>query len=259
MAAGILTKVIHGVRSARLVGALFSSNSHTFSTAARPTPASHNEDTDVNDKIMNFPLTQPDFFSVSELFTIKDLFEARVHLGHKKGCRHRLMEPYLFGTRLDMDIIDLEQTASHLQQALNFTAHVAYRGGIVLFISRRRQYTHLTESTAQRCGEYAHARYWQGGVLTNASATGVRLPDLIIFLCTQNSVFQTHTGVRDAAKVNIPTVGIIDSDCDPSLITYPVPGNDDTPAAVELYCRLFRMAINRAKDKRKQMELLKGI
>lgn len=44
---------------------------------------------DVNDKIMNFPLTQPDFFSVSELFTIKDLFEARVHLGHKKGCRHR--------------------------------------------------------------------------------------------------------------------------------------------------------------------------
>lgn len=45
--------------------------------------------TDVNDKIMNFPLSQPDFFSVSELFTLKDLFEARVHLGHKKGCRHR--------------------------------------------------------------------------------------------------------------------------------------------------------------------------
>lgn len=169
------------------------------------------------------------------------------------------MEPYLFGTRLDMDIIDLEQTTSHLQQALNFTAHVVYRGGIVLFVSRRRQFMHLIESTAQQCGEYAHARYWQGGVLTNANATGVRLPDLIVFLCTQNSVFQTHTGVRDAAKVNIPTVGIIDSDCDPSLITYPVPGNDDTPSAVELYCRLFRVAINRAKDKRKQMELLKGI
>lgn len=171
----------------------------------------------------------------------------------------RLMEPYLFGTRLDADIIDLEQTASHLQQALNFTAHVAYRGGIVLFVSRRRQFTHLIESTAQKCDEYAHARYWQGGVLTNASAAGVRLPDLIVFLSTQNSVFQTHTGIRDAAKVNIPTVGIVDSDCDPSLITYPVPGNDDTAVAVELYCRLFRTAINRAKDKRKQMELLKGI
>ncbi|KAF7708440.1 28S ribosomal protein S2, mitochondrial isoform X1 [Silurus meridionalis] len=258
MAAGILTKVIRGVtRSDRLGGAVISCNSRTFTTAAAPTPTFPIEDADVNDKIMNFPLTQTDFFSVSELFTIKDLFEARVHLGHKKGCRHRLMEPYLFGSRLDMDIIDLEQTASHLKQALNFTAHVAYRGGIVLFVSRRRQFAHLIESTAKQCSEYAHARYWQGGVLTNA--TGVRLPDLIIFLCTQNSVFQTHTGVRDAAKVNIPTVGIIDSDCDPSLITYPVPGNDDTPAAVELYCRLFRMAINRAKDKRKQMELIKGI
>ncbi|TTF41808.1 28S ribosomal protein S2, mitochondrial [Bagarius yarrelli] len=158
-----------------------------------------------------------------------------------------------------MDIIDLDQTVSHLQQALNFTAHVAYRDGIVLFISRRRQFAHLIESMAQQCGEYAHVRYWQGGALTNAKNTTVRLPDLIVFLSTQNGVFQTHTGVRDAAKVNIPTVGIVDSDCDPSLITYPVPGNDDTPAAVELYCRLFRVAVNRGKDKRKQMELLKRI
>lgn len=169
----------------------------------------------------------------------------------------RLMEPYLFGTRLDVDVINLEKTALHLQKALNFTAHVAYRGGIVLFVSRRRQFTHLTESTARQCNEYAHSRYWQGGVLTNYGVA--RLPDLIVFFCTQNSVFQTHAGVRDAAKVNIPTVGIVDSDCDPSLITFPIPGNDDTPAAVELYCRLFRTAINRAKDKRKQMELLKGL
>ncbi|KAF5901094.1 28S ribosomal protein S2, mitochondrial-like, partial [Clarias magur] len=89
MAAGMLTKVVHGVKSARLVGAVFSCSSRTFSTAARPTPAVHHQDADINDKIVNFPLTQPDFFSVSELFTIKDLFEARVHLGHKKGCRHR--------------------------------------------------------------------------------------------------------------------------------------------------------------------------
>lgn len=101
------------------------------------------------------------------------------------------MAPYLFGTRLDVDIIDLEQTVSHLQLALNFTAHVAYRGGIILFVSRRRQFTHLTESTAQRCGEYAHARYWQGGVLTNVSAIGVRLPNLI-FLCAQKCLLDTH-------------------------------------------------------------------
>uniref|UniRef100_A0A3Q4GQ23 Small ribosomal subunit protein uS2m n=1 Tax=Neolamprologus brichardi TaxID=32507 RepID=A0A3Q4GQ23_NEOBR len=210
-------------------------------------------------KILNQPLEKADFFRVAELFSLKDLFDARVHLGHKKGCRHRLMEPYLYGCRLDHDIIDLDQTMEHLQLALNFTAHIAYRGGIILFVSRRRQFGHLVETTAKDCGEYAHTRYWQGGLLTNANiqyGPGVRLPDLIVFLSTLNNVFQQHVGIRDAAKMNIPTVGVVDSNCNPSLVTYPVPGNDDTPAAVELYCRLFKMTINRAKDRRKQMELI---
>ena len=174
----------------------------------------------------------------------------------------RLMQPYLFGCRLDQDIIDLDQTAEHLQLALNFTAHVAYRGGVILFVSRRRQFSHLVESTARECGEYAHTRYWQGGLLTNAPiqyGPGVRLPDLVVFLSTLNNVFQQHVGVRDAAKMNIPTVGVVDSNCNPSLLTYPVPGNDDTPLAMELYCRLFKITVNRAKDKRRQMELLHGL
>ncbi|KAE8285240.1 28S ribosomal protein S2, mitochondrial [Larimichthys crocea] len=154
-----------------------------------------------------------------EDITEKELFDARVHLGHKKGCRHRLMEPYLYGCRLDHDIIDLDQTMEHLQQALNFTAHVAYRGGVILFVSRRRQFGHLVENTAKDCGEYAHTRYWQGGLLTNAPiqyGPGVRLPDLIVFLSTLNNVFQQHVGIRDAAKMNIPTVGVVDSNCNPS-------------------------------------------
>lgn len=174
----------------------------------------------------------------------------------------RLMEPYLYGCRLDHDIIDLDQTVEHLQQALNFTAHIAYRGGIILFVSRRRQFSHLVETTAKDCGEYAHTRYWQGGLLTNANiqyGLGVRLPDLIIFLSTLNNVFQQHVAVRDAAKMNIPTVGVVDSNSNPSLVSYPVPGNDDTPVAVELYCRLFKMAINRGKDRRRQMELVYGL
>lgn len=256
--------VRQALRGPRLAAAVFSCHGQTLSSAAAAvySPAAATIETDVTDKILNLPLTQPDYFHLSELFSMKDLFDARIHLGHKKGCRHALMEPYLFGCRLDMDIIDLEQTVDHLQRALNFTAHVAFRGGVVLFVSRRRQFAHLVETTARDCGEYAHTRYWKGGLLTNAPIQynpGVRLPDLIVFLSTLNNVFQEHVGIRDAAKMNIPTVGIVDSNCNPSLISYPVPGNDDTPAAMELYCRLFKMTIKRAKDKRRQMELLKGI
>ncbi|NXB59710.1 RT02 protein, partial [Struthidea cinerea] len=215
-----------------------------------------------DDKLLTEPLSHPDFFSVKELFTLKDLFDARVHLGHKKGCRHRFMEPYIFGCRLDQDIIDLDQTMQHLQLALNFTAHVAYRGGIILFVSRKRQFCHLVESTARACGEYAHTRYWQGGLLTNARiqfGPGVRLPDLLVFLSTLNNVFEPHVAIRDAAKMSIPTVGVVDTNCNPCLITYPIPGNDDSPAAVELYCKLFRMTIIRAKDKRRQSEAIEEL
>lgn len=175
------------------------------------------------------------------------------------GFFGRFMEPYIFGNRLGQDIIDLEQTALNLQLALNFTAHVAYRKGIILFVSRNRQFSHLIENTAQDCGEYAHTRYFKGGLLTNAHllfGPTVRLPDLIIFLHTLNNVFEPHVAVRDAAKMNIPTVGIVDTNCNPCLITYPIPGNDDSPQAIQLFCKLFRITINRAKEKRRQMEAL---
>ncbi|XP_030775285.1 28S ribosomal protein S2, mitochondrial isoform X2 [Rhinopithecus roxellana] len=231
----------------------------TFGSAATPVIRESEDGTDFNDKILNEPLKHSDFFNVKELFSVRSLFDARVHLGHKAGCRHRFMEPYIFGSRLDQDIIDLEQTATHLQLALNFTAHVAYRKGIILFISRNRQFSYLIENTARHCGEYAHTRYFKGGLLTNAPllfGPTVRLPDLIIFLHTLNNIFEPHVAVRDAAKMNIPTVGIVDTNCNPCLITYPVPGNDDSPPAVHLYCRLFQTAITRAKEKRRQVEAL---
>ncbi|XP_006640701.1 small ribosomal subunit protein uS2m [Lepisosteus oculatus] len=266
MAAGLLRKAFPRLGSPGLAGGVAPGSSgilgRLYGTAALQIHQTHADSSAGNEKLLTEPLKHPDFFRVSELFSLKDLFEARVHLGHKRGCRHRLMEPYLFGCRLEQDIIDLDQTVEHLQQALNFTAHVAYRGGVILFISRNRQFSHLIEKMARDCGEYAHTRYWQGGLLTNAPVQygkGVRLPDVIIFLSTLNNVFQQHVAIRDAAKMNIPTLGIVDSNCNPSLITYPVPGNDDTPASIELYCKLFRMTINRAKDKRRQMELLHSL
>ncbi|XP_043914533.1 28S ribosomal protein S2, mitochondrial isoform X2 [Protopterus annectens] len=226
----------------------------SYATSFVPLPEENGTaaSSDSLERLLMEPLKQPDYFHVKELYSLKELFDARVHLGHKRGCRHRLMEPYIFGCRLEQDIIDLDKTVDHLQHALNFTAHIAYRKGIILFVSRSRQFSHLIGKTAKDCGEYAHTRYWQGGLLTNSNiqyGVGVRLPDLIIFFHTLNNVFEQHTAVRDAAKMNIPTVGIVDTNCNPSLISFPIPGNDDTPSAVELYCRLFKMSVIRGKDK----------
>ena len=60
--------------------------------------------------------------------------------------------------RMDMCIIDLDQTAMLLRQALNFTAHVAYRGGIIMFVCRQPSLVHMTDRAAMDCGEYSYTR-----------------------------------------------------------------------------------------------------
>lgn len=200
-------------------------------------------------------LRHPDYFNVHNLFTVKDLFDARVHYGHKEGSLDERMLPYIYGNRLGHLIFDLDKTAIYLRKALNIAAHIAYRDGIILFFLRGAQNSHLVERTAKECGEYAHTRFWRGGIFTNANkqfGAVTRLPDLCIFMNTLNNVLTTHTAVRDSAKMSICTIGIVDSNCNPNLITYPVPGNDDSPVAIELYCKLFTKAILRGKEKRKE-------
>jgi len=200
-------------------------------------------------------LNHPDYFNVHNLFTVKDLFDARVHYGHKDGSLDERMLPYIYGSRLGHIIFDLDKTAEYLRLALNIAAHVAYRDGIILFFLRGAQNSHTVQKTATECGEFAHTRFWRGGVFTNADkqfGAVTRLPDLCIFFNTLNNVLIQHTAVRDSAKMGIATIGIVDSNCNPNLITYPVPGNDDSPAAIELYCKLFKTAILRGKEKRKE-------
>ncbi|XP_032780073.2 28S ribosomal protein S2, mitochondrial [Daphnia magna] len=208
-------------------------------------------------KEISDPLKFPDYFGVRKLFRIKDLFDARIHYGHTNGTLDPNMKPYIFGSRLGHLIFDLDKTAEMLQDALNFTAHIAYRGGIILFVSHCPQHTLTVENAAKQAGEYAHAREWDFHIFTNSEKVynGVtRLPDLVILLSTLNPQMQEHTAVKDAAKMCIPTIGIVDSNSNPNLITYPIPGNDDSPAAVQLYCNLFRDAILLGKSK-KPMEV----
>ncbi|XP_037499365.2 28S ribosomal protein S2, mitochondrial-like isoform X1 [Rhipicephalus sanguineus] len=201
------------------------------------------------------PLQHPDYFGIGKILSMRELFDARVHLGHKEGTLNELMKPYLFGSRLGYLVIDLEKTFDHLFRALNFVAHIAYRDGIILFITRHQQTAHMVEETAKACQEFAHARWWRAGLFTNSTAqfgTVTRLPDTVILLSTLDSVFEEHPAVKECNNMLIPTVAIVDTNCDPRLITYPIPGNDDTPSAIQLYCNLFKTAILLGKERRKK-------
>merc|ERR1712080_248279 len=80
----------------------------------------------------------------------------------------------------------------------------------------------------------------------------VRLPDLVVMVHTKDRhQYNDHRAIIDAAKMGIPTLGLVDTDCNPSLITYPVPGNDDSQDSVQLFLNLMKQAVVLGKEKKK--------
>ena len=65
------------------------------------------------------------------------------------------------------------------------------------------------------------------------------VPDMLVVIDTNKE----DIAILEARKLGIPVVAIIDSNCDPDLITHPVPGNDDAIRAINLYCDLFARAV----------------
>ena len=74
---------------------------------------------------------------------------------------------FIFFIRIRISIIDLEQTAAKLQEALDFVSDTVSRGGVVLFISSKKQAKGLIKKYAEDCGmPYINSR-WLGGTFTN--------------------------------------------------------------------------------------------
>jgi small subunit ribosomal protein S2 len=65
------------------------------------------------------------------------------------------------------------------------------------------------------------------------------IPDLMFVIDTNKEAI----AIQEARKLNIPVVAILDTNCDPAGITYPIPGNDDAARALQLYCDLVADAV----------------
>ncbi|KNC78066.1 hypothetical protein SARC_09487 [Sphaeroforma arctica JP610] len=181
---------------------------------------------------------------------MEDLVAAKVHLGHHRTLWHPKIQPYLFGVRDDTHIFDLEQTMAHLRRALDVVRRVAHAGGIILFIGNRPQFEKVIRHTAIQCGEYYVTKKYKPGSLTNSVQTlGAEIkPDLMIFITLPVS----KVALRESYYSVIPSLGIVDSDQDPTQVTYSIPGNDDNIESVELYCKLLKRAVQEGKLYRKQ-------
>src|SRR4051812_2121550 len=221
--------------------------------------------------------------------SMKALLEAGVHFGHQTRRWNPKMAKYIFGSRSNIHIIDLQKTAKELKKAYKFIREMAAGGRSILFVGTKKQAQEAVLSEAQRCGAFYVSERWLGGTLTNfetikksigrlkeldkMKADGLfrvmskkevsrlekerhrltktlagfkEMSDLPGCLFVIDPV-QENTAVLEARRMEVPVVAVCDTNCDPDLIDYPIPGNDDAIRSVKLFCALMADAILEGK------------
>jgi small subunit ribosomal protein S2 len=192
------------------------------------------------------------------------------------------MAPFIYGARNNIHIIDLTQTTPMLHQALLKISDTVAGGGRVLFVATKRQASDAIAESAKRSAQYFINHRWLGGTLTNwktisqsirrlrqlddilADPQGRTKKEILNLTREREKLNQALGGIKDmggtpdllfvidtnkesiaikeAKKLHIPIVAIVDTNCDPDGIDFPVPGNDDAGRAITLYCDLIARA-----------------
>ena len=216
------------------------------------------------------------------------LLEAGVQFGHQKRRWNPKMKEYIFTTRDDIYIIDLQKTVKKLEEAYNAMKEIAANGGKVLYVGTKKQAQEAAEECATRTGMYFVNERWLGGTLTNfktirsrirrmeeiekmetdgtfealpkkevikikkeyakldKNLRGIRemkkLPQALVIVDPRKE----ENAIKEARILGIPVFGIVDTNCDPDMVDYVIPANDDAVRSVKLLIGVLTNAIAEA-------------
>lgn len=213
------------------------------------------------------------------------LLEAGVHFGHQAKRWNPKMKEFIFTTRDDIHIIDLQKTVEKIEEAYAELLKACENGGKVLFVGTKKQAKEASIEEATRCNSFYVTERWLGGTLTNFKTirdrvkrlieiekmeesgkfellpkkevvkiqkeydklnkllSGVRdmdkLPKAIIVVDPRVEV----NAIREARKLHIPVFGIVDTNCDPDDVDFPIPANDDAVRSVKVVLGVLANAV----------------
>ena len=213
------------------------------------------------------------------------LLEAGVQFGHQKRRWNPKMKEYIFTTRDDIYIIDLQKTVKKLEEAYEAMKEIAANGGKVLFVGTKKQAQEAAVESATRTNMYFVDERWLGGTLTNfktirsrirrmeeienmekdgtfealpkkeviqirkeydklnKNLRGIRemkrLPQALVIVDPRKE----EIAIKEAHILGIPVFGVVDTNCDPDVVDYVIPGNDDAVRSVKLLIGALTNAI----------------
>ena len=207
--------------------------------------------------------------------TMKELLEAGVHFGHQTKRWNPKMKEYIFGQRNGIYIVDLQKTLRLFKVALKFVTDLGVQGKTILFVGTKRQAQEIVAEEAKRTDMFFVNQRWLGGTLTNfvtiqksigrlqeltalvtegqelskkalsrldkerkrleKNLSGIqemsKLPDAVFVIDANREEIAVH----EARKLGIPVIAVVDTNCDPDVVDFVIPGNDDALRAIKLF------------------------
>ncbi|UNI17437.1 hypothetical protein JDV02_003780 [Purpureocillium takamizusanense] len=211
--------------------------------------------------------------------TLELLMASQTHMGHNTSLWNPANSRYIYGVRQGIHIISLETTAAHLRRAARVVEEVAYRGGVILFVGTRKGQMEIVTKAAAMAGACHLFTKWTPGAITNrdvilaSHSTKVvdhldgeldgfdmymatarpLLPDLVVCL----NPLENYTLLYECGLKNIPTIGVIDTNADPSWVTYTIPANDDSLRSMAVVAGVLGRAGEKGQ-KRRQADAAQG-
>ena len=188
--------------------------------------------------------------------SMKQLLEAGVHFGHQTRRWNPKMARFIFTERNGIYIIDLQKTVKKVEEAYAFIRDVAAKGEPILFVGINERWLggmltnfRTIQTRINRLKELEKMfeegttdQYPKKEVILmkreleklEKNLGGIkdmkRLPGAIFIIDSKKE----EIAVSEAHKLHIPVVATVDTNCDPDVIDYPIPANDDAIRAVRL-------------------------
>ena len=137
-----------------------------------------------------------------ETVEIKELLEAGVHLGHQRKNWNPKMQPFIYGDKNGVCIINLVKTSELLEKACAFLKEAATQKKNIVFVGTKRHISEIVKEQAIRCGCFYINRRWLGGLLTNFDTIRHRLNRLRELEEMHETGTLLHTNKKELAVIN---------------------------------------------------------
>lgn len=222
-----------------------------------------------------------------QLPEIIDFLKAGVHFGHKKSAWNPRMEKYIYEVRNGIHIIDLVQTREILGDVLEQLEKYSNNGNILIVGTKGQAASVVEKVAEESGMFYINRRWMGGlftnfdvikksvhslikmeeqlaqgsedlvkkeklllkrDILRlNRIYKGIKfmekLPEAVIVIDSQVE----KNAIKEARKMGIPIIALVDTNCNPDVIDHPIPANDDSIKSISLFVKLFGEVVSKSE------------